>query len=42
MDRIYYFDMPERYRNLSALYPSVISIKPFGEFFKEKEEVLYS
>jgi hypothetical protein len=42
MDRIYYFDMPERYRNLSALYPSVIAIKPFGEFFKEKEAVLYS
>jgi hypothetical protein len=42
MDRIYYFDMPERYRNLSALYPSVMAIKPFGEFFKEKDAVLYS
>jgi len=42
MDRIYYFDMPERYRNLTSIYPSVISIKPFGEFFKEKESVLYS
>lgn len=42
MDRIYYFDMPERYRQLSALNPEVIAIKPFGEFFIEREAVLYS
>jgi len=42
MDRIYYFDMPERYRSLSAMYPSLIAIKPFGEFFRERDAVLYS
>ena len=42
MDRIYYFDMPERYRSLTETYPSVIAIKPFGDFFIEKEAVLYS
>lgn len=37
MDRIYYFDMPERYRALTTEYPDVIAIKPFGEFFTETE-----
>lgn len=37
MDRIYYFDVPERYRVLTAEYPNVITIKPFGEFFTETE-----
>ena len=41
MDRIYYFDMPERYRKLTELHPSTIAIKPFGEFFIEKDAVLY-
>lgn len=37
MDRIYYFDMPERYHTLTTEYPDVIAIKPFGEFFTETE-----
>lgn len=36
MERIYYFDMPERYRALSASHPSKIVIKDLGEFFKER------
>lgn len=39
MDRIYYFDMPERYQVLTTRYPNVISIKSFGEFFTEIEKV---
>ena len=42
MDRIYYFDLPERYRLLASSYPDVITIKQFGEFFSEREEVLRS
>jgi hypothetical protein len=41
MTRIYYFDAPERYRALTAAYPHAIQIKPFGEFFAEKDEVLF-
>jgi hypothetical protein len=41
MDRIYYFDLPTRYRSLTDQYPDLITIKPFGEFFTEKDEVLY-
>jgi hypothetical protein len=37
MDRIYYFDLPERYQTLSINYPNVISIQQFGEFFTERE-----
>jgi len=42
MDRIYYFDVPVRYRALTESYPDVITIKQFGEFFKEKTSVLDS
>ena len=42
MDRIYYFDMPERYRTLTSLNPDIIAIKSFGEFFIERVAVLYS
>lgn len=42
MDRIYYFDLPVRYRELTDEYPDVISIKEFGKFFREKEAVLHS
>lgn len=42
MDRIYYFDLPERYRILASSYPEIITIKQFGEFFSEREEVLRS
>ena len=34
MDRIYYFDMPARYKALTDKYPDLIPIKPFGEFFR--------
>ncbi len=40
MDRIYYFDIPTRYKALTNDYPEVISIQPFGEFFTEIEAVL--
>ncbi|MGO8705488.1 MAG: hypothetical protein ACLQVA_16885 [Candidatus Brocadiia bacterium] len=36
MERIYYFDVPCRYRTLTESFPEVIQIKPFGEFFKER------
>jgi len=39
MDRIYYFDTPYRYQQLTEQFPDVIRIKPFGEFFSEKETV---
>lgn len=42
MDRVYYFDVPKRYSDLTNKYPEVIAIKQFGEFFKEKTAVLYS
>jgi len=42
MDRIYYFDIPDRYRVLTDQFSDIITIKQFGEFFKEKEEVLFS
>lgn len=35
MERIYYFDVPVRYRELTDEFPSVISIRPFHEFFTE-------
>lgn len=35
MERIYYFDVPTRYRELTDEFPSVISIRPFHEFFTE-------
>lgn len=35
MERIYYFDMPVRYQELTDEFPSVIQIKPFQEFFTE-------
>lgn len=35
MERIYYFDMPIRYRELTDAFPSVIQIRPFQELFTE-------
>lgn len=40
MHRIYYFDVPVRYLDLTRQFPNDIVIKQFGEFFIEKEEVL--
>lgn len=42
MDRIYYFDPPERYCLLTAQFSQLIVIKQFGEFFTEREAVLHS
>jgi len=42
MDRIYYFDIPARYQTLTRRYPDVITIRQFGEFFTEKDEVVQS
>jgi len=42
MDRIYYFDIPKVYEDLTKRYPKILPIKNFGEFFIEKEEVLNS
>jgi hypothetical protein len=41
MDRIYYFDIPERYQTLTTTFPNVIVIKQFWEFFTEIEAVVY-
>ena len=37
MDHIYYFDMPNRYRELTRDFPSIIKIKPFLDVFNETE-----
>lgn len=42
MDRIYYFDIPDRYRALTTQYPDVIVIKQFGEVFAERAAVVHS
>jgi len=42
MDRIYYFDVPNAYGELTKRHPEIMPIKNFGEFFIEKEEVLAS
>jgi hypothetical protein len=41
MERIYYFDVPERYQTLTDQYPALISVKPFPEFFTERGSVLH-
>ena len=40
MDRIYYFDVPVRYQELTQAFPSVIQIRPFQEFFTETTSVV--
>jgi len=42
MDRIYYFDVPARYQNLTEQYPHLITIHQFGHLFVEIEAVLQS
>jgi len=39
LDRIYYFDVPQRYIELAEKFP-IINLKQFGQFFVEKAEVL--
>lgn len=39
MDRIYYFDMPERYAELARDFP-IMPLKLFPAFFTEKDKVL--
>lgn len=40
MERIYYFDVPRRYKELADACPGVLTIKPFADFFTEKGSVL--
>ena len=40
MERIYYFDMPQRYAALAAKHPALIQIRQFARFFTEKDQVL--
>ena len=40
MDRIYYFDMPVRYQDLTNAFPSIIQIKPFQKFITETRSVV--
>lgn len=37
MDRIYYFDRPARYHDLTVAHPDVISIEQFRTFFDDRE-----
>ena len=37
MDRIYYFDRPARYHDLTTAHPDVISIEQFRKFFDDRE-----
>ena len=39
MDRIYYFDTPNRYRELTRDFPSKMQIRQFSDFFNETEEL---
>ena len=40
MERIYYFDLPVRYQELTDSFPSVIQIRPFHEYFMEAASVV--
>lgn len=40
LDRIYYFDVPVRYQELTNAFPSIIQIKPFQEFIAETGSVV--
>lgn len=39
MERIFYFDMPQRYAALAVEHPTVIKIEPFVKFFTEKDRL---
>lgn len=39
LKRVYYLDIPEKYAYLSTVFPK-INVKPFGEFFKEIDEII--
>jgi hypothetical protein len=40
MERIYYFDPPDRYRQLATEFPGLVKLRPFAEFFTETTSVL--
>ena len=40
MERIYYLDLPERYRSLSDQHADLIQVRELSEFFREKDQVL--
>jgi hypothetical protein len=41
LDKIYYFDVPERYQVLTNEFPEIIEIKQFGEFFNQIESIVH-
>jgi len=40
LDKIFYFDVPERYQTLTKKYPQVIQILQFGEFFNQINQIV--
>lgn len=40
MQRIYYFDPPERYCQLANQFPDLVMLRPFSQFFSETATVL--
>ena len=40
MERIYYFDVPGRYQELTDDFPDVMTIREFGKFFTEIDSVV--
>ena len=40
MERIYYFDLPARYQQLTDDFPDVIQIRPFTEYFTTASSVV--
>lgn len=39
LERVYYLDVPTKYAALASGYPA-IAVKPFGDFFAEKDQLL--
>ncbi len=40
LDRIYYFDIPQRYQELTDSFPDVIRIQQFGDFFSQANSIV--
>ncbi len=40
LDRIYYFDVPVRYQQMTDKHPELLVVKEFAEFFRERAVVL--
>jgi len=39
LDKIYYFDVPERYQALTDSFPNIIEIRQFGQFFSQIDSI---